>query len=230
MDGSSFGLLSALWLGVLTSISPCPLATNIAAVSFISRDAGHPRRVLFTGFAYTAGRIVCYLVLGILIVHSLLSVPMVSFWLQKYMNQLLGPILIITGMVLLELIPLPAGKGRWADWMQRKANQNGYWSAGLLGFLFALSFCPVSAALFFGSLIPLAVTARSGVIFPAVFGAGTGLPVFAFALVLAFGVQSLNRIFETVTAIEKWTRSVTGILFIGIGIYYCLVYVLEVIQ
>ncbi|MDX9754950.1 MAG: aromatic aminobenezylarsenical efflux permease ArsG family transporter [bacterium] len=229
MEGMGGSILTALWLGILTSISPCPLAANIAAVSFISRDAGAPRRVLLTGLIYTAGRALCYIGLGFLLIHSLLSIPAVSFWLQKYMNQLLGPLLIMTGMVLLELLSLPDTRGWGTAWMQRIAQQGNYYSAGLLGILFALSFCPVSAALFFGSLIPLATAAQSSVLFPLIYGIGTGLPVLASALVLAFGIHSLNRFFETVTIIEWWTRRITGSLFVLIGIYFCLKYILAIL-
>ncbi|MGW8258007.1 MAG: hypothetical protein ACWGMZ_11015, partial [Thermoguttaceae bacterium] len=50
-----FGVLSALWLGILTSISPCPLATNIAAISYIGRRVDSSKQVFLTGLVYTLG-------------------------------------------------------------------------------------------------------------------------------------------------------------------------------
>ncbi len=155
MEGFLTAAASALWLGILTSISPCPLATNIAAISFIGRRVSNPRRVFFTGLLYALGRIAAYVVLGIIIVASLLSSSEISLFLQKYLNRVLGPILILVGMVLLELIPLRLPGGGFGDGFQRRAERFGMWGAAVLGFVFALSFCPLSAALFFGSLIPL---------------------------------------------------------------------------
>jgi cytochrome c-type biogenesis protein len=141
---------SAFWLGIATAISPCPLATNIAAVSFIGRRAGNPRRVFLSGLLYTGGRTITYLVLGIILVAGLLSIGELSLGLQAYMNKILGPILILAGMVLLELIRLPTSGGGLGGRMQRRAETGGLWTAALLGIVFALSFCPLSAVLFFG--------------------------------------------------------------------------------
>ena len=216
---------SALWLGILTSISPCPLATNIAAISFISRHLEKPRQVLWAGLLYTAGRTLTYLILGIVLVASLLSVPLLSLWVQDYMNKLLGPILIVAGMFLVELLRVDVSGGRLGPWAQRQAESWGQGGALLLGMLFALSFCPVSAALFFGSLIPLALDAGSGVLLPSVYGLGTALPVFAFALLIVAGTRSVGRVFGVVSRIEPWARQFTGGLFIAVGIYYSLHYI-----
>ena len=145
--------MSALWLGILTSISPCPLATNIAAISFIGGRVDKARLVLLAGVFYTLGRMLTYMVLGVLIVTSILSIPHLSHFLEKYMNKLLGPFLILVGMILLELIQLNIFGSGVSERVQKKAESWGIWGAGLLGILFALTFCPVSAALFFGSLM-----------------------------------------------------------------------------
>ena len=219
------GLLAigtALWLGILTSISPCPLTTNIAAISFIGRRVGSTPRMLASGFLYTLGRILAYIGLGSLIVMSLLSIPEISMLLQKYMNKLLGPILIIVGMFLLELITFSLGKGVFGSGLQKRVESSGIWGALLLGFVFALSLCPVSAALFFGSLIPLAVQNDSVIVLPAIYGIGTGLPVLLFALIIAFSAKSLGTAFNRLSQIELWGRRITGGLFILAGIYYCL--------
>lgn len=216
------GLASALWLGILTSISPCPLATNIAAISYVGRRVGNPFKVFVTGLLYTGGRALTYLVLGILLVTSLLSVPSVSHVLQKYMNKLLGPILILIGMVLLELIRFKTSGSGVSDKMQKRVEAWGMWGGLLLGIVFALSFCPISAALFFGSLIPIAVRIKSGLLIPAVYGIGTALPVLIFALLIAFGAKSVGRAFNRLASFELWARRITGVIFIVIGVYYSL--------
>jgi len=221
-----FAVGMALWLGVLTSISLCPLATNVAAISYISRRVDAARLAVLSGLMYTGGRMLTYIVLGMIFSASLLSIPDASHWLQNSMNRILGPLLILVGMFLLELIriPLPSGGG-WSEGLRRRAESMGVWGAGLLGILFALSFCPVSAALFFGSLLPLAVTSQSPVTLPGVYGLGTALPVFVFAMIIAFGVRSLGTAFARVRSFEKWARATTGIVFLAIGIYLTVVHV-----
>ena len=219
------GMASAFWLGLLTAISPCPLATNLAAISFIGRKINNPRRTFLSGAAYTIGRSLTYIVIGAILVLGLTAIPQVSWFLQKYMNKILGPLLIIVGMALLELIeielPVLVNNKR----MEKQAEKSGLLSSGLLGVMFALSFCPVSAALFFGSLVPLSVKHESYFIMPLLYGTGTGLPVMAFALAIALGVKSVAQAFHKLTKVELWIRRVTGLVFIIIGIYFCLRFV-----
>jgi cytochrome c-type biogenesis protein len=219
---------SALWLGILTSISPCPLATNVAAISFVGRRVGNPRRVFVAGLLYTLGRSLAYLVLGVLLVGSLLSVPHVSYVLQKHMNKILGPVLILAGMFLLELLQVHLPGFSIGGGMQERVEAWGVWGSSVLGVIFALSFCPVSAALFFGSLLPLAVKTGSSVLLPSLYGIGTALPVFIFAVFIALGTRAVSKALDKLTLIERWARLVTGIIFIGVGIYYCLAYIFGV--
>lgn len=216
---------SAFWFGILTSISPCPLATNIAAISFVGRQVDSPRKVFISGLLYTGGRMLTYVILGTVLVASLLSAPSLSYSLQKYMNLALGPLLIVVGMVLLELITFHVGSSKISQVIQDRAKQMNVWGAGLLGILFALSFCPTSAALFFGSVLPLAVKWESGLVMPGVYGIATGLPVLLFAGLLAVGTQKVTQTYNQVMAFERWARTVTGILFIVVGIYYCLTHI-----
>lgn len=214
-------LMSAFWLGVLTSISPCPLATNILAISFVGRRVESPREVLFSGLLYTAGRAATYIFLGMLLVASLLSAPFISHVLQKYMNAALGPLLILVGIVLLELISLNIGSGLNTT-VQKRVETMGVWGAVFLGVLFALSFCPTSAALFFGSLLPLAINSHSGILLPAVYGLATGLPVLIFAVLLGFGANKVAKAYDRIVVFERWARRITGITFIFVGFYYSL--------
>jgi cytochrome c-type biogenesis protein len=218
-------VVSAFWLGILTSISPCPLATNIAAISFVGRQVDSPRKVFLCGLLYTAGRMLTYILLGTVLVASLLSAPSLSYSLQKYMNLALGPVLIVVGMVLLELINVHfSGLGISRAIRDRAASMN-VWGAGLLGILFALSFCPTSAALFFGSVLPLAVKWESGLVMPGIYGVATGFPVLLFAGLLAVGTQRVAHAYNRVIAFERWARAITGVLFLVVGIYYCLIYI-----
>jgi cytochrome c biogenesis protein CcdA len=165
----------------------------------------------------------CYTVLGVLLTSSLLTIPQTAQFLQKYMNQLLGPILIITGLFLLGLMRVSIPSYSFSNEVANRLNTMGVMGSFPLGVLFALSFCPSSAALFFGSLLPLALNNGSTVLFPAVYGIGTGLPVIVFAIVIAFGVKNISGLFQKVTTMEYWTRKLTGVIFILIGIYYVLI-------
>ena len=218
--------ISALWLGILTSISPCPLATNIAAISFVGRKVDKPGYVLCTGLLYTIGRTITYIALGIILVSSLLSMPVVSHWLQKYMHKLLGPVLILVAMMLLDMLRFTPKGSTLGQWCQQRAEKFGLAGALFLGFIFALSFCPVSAALFFGSLIPLSVKHSSGIVLPLIYGIGTALPVFIFGLLVAFSAGAMAKAFHRVRQFELWARRITGIVFLLIGIYFTIAYTL----
>ncbi len=221
--------VTALWLGILTSVSPCPLATNVAAISYITRHVGSPGTVLWYGLSYTAGRMVTYLGLSIAIVGGISSMPEVSHFLQQSMNKIMGPILILVGMVLLDMIRFQIPELFTSGRLERIAGKKGAWTASLLGMLFALSLCPVAAALFFGALIPLAVKHGSHIVMPSLYGLGTGMPVVAFAFIIAFWAQHVGKIFDRIKRIESWAQSVTGITFISIGVYYCLNHIFEVL-
>ena len=220
MEISGFPLLSALWLGILTSISPCPLASNIAAVSFIVKKIEHPFYVFNSGVFYTLGRVIGYTALGVLITSSLLSIPQTSYFLQHYLNKILGPVLIITGLLLLGVVNMPFLSSSVSVKTAERVKDFGAFGSLLLGVLFALSFCPISAAIFFGSLLPLALKNSSQIVMPSLYGKGTGLPVLGFAVVLAFGVTNLEKVFRQVRVLEYWMKKVTGIVFILVGIYY----------
>lgn len=229
MIGFFLALVSAFWLGILTSISPCPLATNIAAVSFLSKKITHPGKVFLAGIAYSFGRMMAYAVLGFFIINSLFSVPAIANFLQKYMNNALGFILILTGLFLLGILKIKMPGLSISEKHQGALADSGSFGSFLLGFIFALSFCPVSAGLFFGSLIPLALNNSFGVTLPFIYGIGTGLPVLVFAFAIALGIASLSRWFNWLTKSEIYIRRGTGVIFIIAGIYYIFAYLLKVL-
>jgi len=219
MDSIWLAAGSALWLGILTSISPCPLATNIAAVSYVGRRVGSTRAVLLSGALYTAGRTLAYVALGAAAVWSLMSVVEVSSFLQGGFHRALGPLLIVVGLLLLGVIKLKLPGFGVSDGLQERVDRWGVWGAGLLGIVFALSFCPVSAGLFFGSLVPLAAERGSPLLLPTLYGIGTALPVAVFAVLLAVGAGWLGEALDRVQSFEVWARRVTAVVFIGVGVY-----------
>lgn len=211
---------AAIWLGILTSISPCPLATNIAAISYVGRKVDKTRWVLLAGLLYTLGRALAYVAVALLVTQSLQRIPGVSNFLQKNMSLVIGPLLIAVGLLLLNIFQFSFGRGFGKN-LQARADRMGIWGAGLLGIVFALAFCPVSAGLFFGGLIPLALKSNA-VLMSTLFGIGTALPVIAFALILAFASHLIGAIFNKLTAIEIWVRRITAAVMILIGVYLIL--------
>ena len=217
--GFGTAIATALWLGILTSISPCPLATNIAAVSYVARRVERPWQVLLSSATYSLGRAAAYATVSAVVVLGLLSVPGLSQLLQRYMNKLLGPLLVLASMYLLDLLGSGLSTTAGSDGLRKRAAEGGPWGAALLGALFALSFCPVSAALFFGSLVPLALLHGSHVVLPVVYGLGTALPVALLAIVAASGTKALSSVLRRVGTFDAWARRATGIVFLAVGVY-----------
>lgn len=222
-------VLAAGWaftLGFLTSISPCLLATNVTAVSFIARRIENPRYMLLSGGCYMLGQSLGFVLLAAAVVGSLVSIPAISHWLQKYMFRLLGPILVVVGLVLVEWLAVNLGSGRLKGWAQRYARAGGLWATALLGLLFAMSFCPTTAALFFGGLIPLAITHQSSFVLPLFYSVGVAVPVVGIVLLILFAANLIGRVVHRVTHVEWWMRRVTGAIFLAVGIYFTLAYTL----
>lgn len=211
--------VTALWLGILTSISPCPLATNLAALTFVSRQLATPGMVVLSGVFYTVGRALAYLVIAVVVVSGLFSMPAVSAFLQHHLHRLLGPLLVLVGAVLLGLISLPVPSNRLGMWSMERSQRWGGLSSLLLGFVFALSFCPVSAALFFGTLIPLCLKSTVYHLYPVLFGIGTAVPVVVIAVLLGRGVEAAGSWLRKLAQVEKASRVLTGVLLVGIGVY-----------
>jgi cytochrome c-type biogenesis protein len=228
MDGMTLAAGTSLWLGMLTSVSPCPLATNIAAISFTSRRVERPVLALIAGLLYTLGRTLAYFVIALVVVKSLASTPAVSSFLQQKMNLVIGPLLVLVGLVLLDVIPWPWTRGAGiSEKFKARVEKIGLWGALVLGVVFALAFCPLSAALFFGSLIPLAVKYQSAVLLPSLYGLGTALPVLVVSVILAFAANRISQAFGLLSRVEKWARRITAAVFLGIGVWYTLAYTLR---
>ena len=217
-------LIAAAGLGLLTAIAPCPLATNIAMISFLAQRIDAPWRGALTTLAYILGRTAAYVGLAALLTAGLLATGEVASWLQVYLNRLLGPLLIVVGMVLLGLLPLPTfgQSAKLQAWRESLAKRGGLVGGFLLGVLFAMSFCPPAAALYFGSLLPLAVKADSMILVPGVYGLATALPVVAFALLLLMGSRYVSQTFDRVQAVSRVAKWGTGVFFIALGLYYAL--------
>jgi cytochrome c biogenesis protein CcdA len=176
------------------------------------------------GLLFTLGRLITYVSLAVILVSSLLAVPEVALFLQRTMNKALGPLLILVGLLLLGVVKIPSLGISVGETLQKRFEQRGVWGAGLLGLLFSLSFCPVSAALYFGSLIPLSADTQQPVLLPVIYGLGTALPVVVVALVLAFSVKSIGSLFDAISKIERWATPVTGAIMLLIGGYYSWLY------
>ena len=224
IEHSGIPVLTAFALGLLTALSPCPLATNIAAVGFIGRDIENRRRIFRNGLLYTLGRIVAYTVLGIVLIGILkggASLFGVQKFIGKYGEMIIGPALLLIGLFMLfgHRLPLPSFgfKGDGEGWVR-----HGGWGAFLLGVLFALAFCPTSGVFYFGMLIPMSATTTAGWLLPIVFAIATALPVLVIAWMLAFSAQHIGVVYGQMQTVQRWLNMVVGVLFTAIGIYYCI--------
>jgi len=220
---------SALWVGILTAISPCPLATNIAAISFIGQRVSRRSTVITTGVLYALGRSLVYVTLAVLLVTSLLSAPTIAQVIESWINRLIGPLLILVGMFLLGLVPWTGSGSSLIARLGERVKGWGVLGGLALGVLFALSFCPVSAALYFGTLIPLALKSDSRVLLPLVYGVGTALPVLVFAVLIAWSTNAVGKAYARISSVERWARWITGGVFLAVGFYLTLVYVYRVL-
>lgn len=222
------GSAEALWLGILTSINPCPMTTNIAAMSYIGRRMVNPRQVLAGTLLYALGQVLVYVTLGILLSSGLLSAPeSLARFLQRYLNMALGPLLIVVAMFLLDLLSFGVSGPGMNEATRRRIDALGIWGSLVLGILFAISFCPMSASIFLFSLIPAAVRAHSRVLVPLMYGAGVAMPVLAFGVVLAASARSLGAVFRQVDQIGRWARRITGVAILLVGFYCSLKYLFE---
>lgn len=223
LDNSSTPALTAFLLGLLTALSPCPLATNIAAIGFIGKDIEDRKRIFRNGLLYTLGRILSYTLLGVILI-LVLKEGASMFGIQKTIGTwgelLLGPLLLVIGLFMLlgDRINLPqfGFKGN-AEGLAKK----GGWGALLIGILFAMAFCPTSGVFYFGMLIPMSATATAGYLLPVIFAIATSIPVLAVAWILAFSVQKMGNFYGKMQKIQKWMKHIVGILFLLVGIYYC---------
>jgi cytochrome c biogenesis protein CcdA len=215
-------MMTAFILGLMTAISPCPMATNIAAIAFLGKDISNKKRVFFNGLVYILGRAISYTALGIILYFGA-SKFQVSSLFQGWGEKILGPLLIIVGLIMLGVLKIPIpGLQALTGKMQENSRKN-FWSVLLMGMIFALAFCPYSGVLYFGMLIPITIASAKGLYLPIIFAIGTGLPVIIFAWILAFSVGGLGKTYNRVKTFEKWFRKVVAVVFIGVGLYYTII-------
>lgn len=230
LDQSSWPALSALLLGLLTAISPCPLATNISAIAYISKNsASKKRQVIWSGLVYTLGLAFTYTGIAVLIQFGASKFQVAKFF-QGNGEKFVGPIMVVIGLVMLNIIRLNfIGKLNLVERFSDRFKDKGNLGAFLLGVLFAMAFCPYSGALYFGALIPMSLKNGGGLLYPLLYALGAGLLVMFFTGVIAFSFSKLSKYFKAVQTTEKYMRYIAGSIFVLTGVYYILIY-LKVIQ
>jgi len=220
IDNYNIPMLSAFLLGILTSISPCPLATNITAIAYISREIKTVKNTLLNGFFYTLGRGISYTVLAMLIYFGLSSFQISNIF-QGWGDKILGPVLIVIGLIMFGIIKINLGaKNQKIEKIKEWLAGKGYIGSLLLGVLFALAFCPYSGVLFFGVLIPLVLRSSESLLLPPLFALGTGLPVIIFSFLIAFSMQKVSQAFRIAQKVEKIMRYAVAFIFLSAGVYY----------
>lgn len=231
LDASTVPILTALLLGVLTSVSPCTFTTNVMVLAFIGKNVeGGGRRAFVNGLVYCLGRIITYYVLGLLCVF-LLRKGADTFGVQTVVSDyggfILAPTLIIFGLFMLFGDRLHLGKFGFKA-TERSKRLTGTIGALVLGLLFALAFCPISGMFYFAMLIPMSAVEPDGYLFPLVFAIGSSVIVVLIAWIVSFCMSRLSRFYNRVTVFQKWANIVVGIAFIIVGLYYFCVYYLGI--
>ncbi len=227
LNSSNFPILSAFVLGLMTAISPCPLATNITAVAYIGKNIENKRKVFINGLLYTLGRAITYVLLGVILFFGASKFHVTSFF-QSNGEKFLGPLLLIIGVFMLDFIKIKfPGLGNITDKFQNSEKQGNGISAILMGILFALAFCPYSGVLYFGMLIPITISSTSGLILPLIFAIATGLPVIIFAFLIAYTLSGVGKLHNRLKEFELWFRRVVSAIFIVVGLYYIYIYYLQ---
>jgi cytochrome c biogenesis protein CcdA len=224
LEHTNLPFLSALLLGLMTAISPCPLATNITATAFISKNIASKKKVLLSGLLYSLGRAFSYTAIGLILYFGASKFHIARFFNQNG-EKYLGPLLIIIGLIMLNIIKLNfLGKSGFSNKLSERFKTKGLLGSFLIGIIFALAFCPYSGALFFGMLIPLTISSADGLYLPIIFAFGTGIPVILFTYLLAFAATSIGPFYSRITKIEKVMRYVAGLVFIVTGLYYVVIF------
>ena len=216
------------WLGILTSISPCPLASNITALSFLSKRIEKTSYAFIDGLFYLLGRIILYTALGFIVLKLSFSAGSISFFLQNYINKILGPVLILTGFFMLGFFKLDFLSFMPILKTETLSGKKGSWGAFLMGIVFALAFCPISAALYFGSMMPLAFKNNSPLLYPFLYGLGSGLPVVIAGVFLAFSLKKISSVMGSISVFEKKVKFITALIFILVGVYLSLKYIIGI--
>jgi sulfite exporter TauE/SafE len=223
IDQSTFPLLTAFLLGLMTAISPCPLATNITALAYISKDVENKRTVFLNGLYYTLGRALTYTVLGAIIFFGA-SKFQISRAVQANGEKWIGPLLIVIGIFMLGVIKLPGSSGTMMQRFADKVKLGSSWGALLLGMIFALAFCPYSGVLYFGMLMPLVLSQPAGLVLLPDFAIATGLPVILLSYLLAFSIGGIGKFYNKIKTFEVWFRQIVAVLFILTGFYFVWIY------
>ena len=222
LDNSSVPVVTAMILGILTAVSPCPLATNLTAVAYLGREIDNRRKVFYLGLLYTLGRTIAYSALGAVLIF-IIRKGEDAFDIQDAISAIgewiLGPALVLIGLFMLfgHLLHLPKfgfsgqASGSWTQ---------GALGALILGVLFAMAFCPTSGMLYFGMLIPLSAVESGGYVLPVVYAIATSLPALLAAWIIAYSMQSLGKVMGKVAIFQRWFNRFVAILFSLVGLYY----------
>ncbi len=229
LDSSNVPIITAFLLGILTAISPCPLATNVTAIGFVGKDIENRHKVFISGLLYTLGRVITYTALGFIII-PILKEGASTFSIQKsistYGEILIAPILVLIGLFMLFSHKINLPKFGFKGGNEDKLKSKGYLGVILLGILFALAFCPTSGVFYFGMLLPMSAAETGGYLLPVVYAIATGLPVIIFAWILAYSVSNLGKFYNGIKVFQKWFSKMVAFVFIAVGIYYFIIYYL----
>ncbi|MBK9578976.1 MAG: hypothetical protein IPK50_14065 [Fibrobacterota bacterium] len=219
MSWAELPVVAAVGLGVLTSISPCPMASHAAAISVLVRQAGSVRRGVLVGSAFALGRATAYALVAWIASAGLLALGPLVRRIQTHEQAVLGIVFLMGGLFLAisPRLKLPGSGIDAGAWKARLGPLGAIPGAFALGFVLALAFCPVSAGIFFGSVIPLASMTNPSFLVTVPYGLATALPVFALTIAAGYGTSQIVRLFRVTQQAGPWLHRVSVVGMIGAG-------------
>ncbi|MBR5375120.1 MAG: sulfite exporter TauE/SafE family protein [Paludibacteraceae bacterium] len=224
-NGGNLWISSIIW-GIIVAVCPCTMAANITAITAMSRDKREKRDVFARGIAYAFGRAAAYIALGILLVTFAQGLRIGESF-QHLFGLFLGPILVLIGILMLDIIHIHGLADKCMVVFNRMVKQFGFWKSFLLGIMLAFAFCPYSATIYFGVVIPSSLSAENGYIVPIFFAIGATIPVLSLAWIFAYSMDTAKKKLDKFQQYELWFRRILAILFIISGILFILEYYFE---
>lgn len=222
---NEFPILTAFIFGLLVALSPCTIAANITAITYIT-EGSKRKSIISRGLVYVLGRTIAYILLGVLLYFFVDGIAF-GQWLQLNFGKILGPLFIVLGLLLLDVIHLHFLADKCVNRFNMSSIKKKSWSPLLAGVLMAYAFCPYSGALYFGAMVPLMFTTSLSVYIPMAFALGSALPLIPIILVISGGLEKLSELKEKHSNVEKWIRRAIALLFIIAGCMFVYEYYLE---
>lgn len=237
---SSTPFVAVVVMALLVAINPCPLATVVSSLLFLTGRQTNRRRGWWLTTLYALGRALLYFSLGLLSAWFLRT-SIQTLQLQEQilygLEHWLGPLIILLG-VLLFLFGRHdhhdhhhEEQTHQVEEHEQSLERQGAWSwrALWLGFSSALFFCPATGLIYFGILVPMTAQAEGavGLLYLGLFAILTASVAYPVYGLIRMGLSRLARFTGDMQRWRKWLSVGISLLFIVMGVVITLVHLLH---